>query len=387
MQADRRRHPPHRRQPRRSTAPSRRAASPRAVMGNPINAIAWLANKLHEYGVDARSRPRHPVGLVHQGDPVPARRHGRGAVRHTRRGHLQRRVGADSRCATASRSAIPTSATTRASSRSSPSRSRAPGSTTSLAAEHVIGGHPDRAHRREGAHLRRALPRALRAVRLSSARSPSASSWSRASSSCRSARPCSSPSRRPSSTCSPADASRLGVGVGRNWMEYEALNEDFTNRGARVEEQVEVLRRLWTEELVTFDGEWHHLDRIGPQPDAGAAADPDLDGLVRRQDRREGDAAHGTPGRRLVPAVPARARARRRDRRGCGATPTEAGRDPPSIGIECGDPRASATTIRRSGSTWPTAYRDLGATHLRVMTAGGGYETPAGAPRRRAPLA
>ena len=59
---------------------------------------------------------------------------------------------------------------------------------------------------------------------------------------------------------------RLGVGVGRNWMEYEALNEDFANRGARLEEQVEVLRRLWTEELVTFDGRWHHLDRIGLNP-------------------------------------------------------------------------------------------------------------------------
>src|SRR6266540_265522 len=59
---------------------------------------------------------------------------------------------------------------------------------------------------------------------------------------------------------------RLGVGIGRNWMEYEALNEDFSNRGARIEEQVEVLRRLWTEELVTFDGRWHHLDRVGLNP-------------------------------------------------------------------------------------------------------------------------
>ena len=59
---------------------------------------------------------------------------------------------------------------------------------------------------------------------------------------------------------------RLGVGVGRNWMEYEALNEQFTNRGKRIEEQVEVLRRLWTEELVTFEGAWHHLDRVGINP-------------------------------------------------------------------------------------------------------------------------
>ena len=49
-------------------------------------------------------------------------------------------------------------------------------------------------------------------------------------------------------------------------MEYEALNEQFTNRGERIEEQVEVLRRLWTEELVTFDGAWHHLDRVGINP-------------------------------------------------------------------------------------------------------------------------
>lgn len=56
---------------------------------------------------------------------------------------------------------------------------------------------------------------------------------------------------------------RLRLGVGRNWMEYEALNEDFCTRGRRIEEQVEVLRRLWTEELVTFHGRWHHLERAG----------------------------------------------------------------------------------------------------------------------------
>ena len=184
-------------------------------------------------------------------------------------------------CATASRSATPTSATTRASSRSSPRRSRAPASTTSLAAEHVIGGHPDRADGREGAHLRRALPRAVRAVRLPRRghRAPRAGDQH--------PDPPAAPDRargQAGGRARPAHrrAARLGVGVGRNWMEYEALNEDFTNRGARIEEQVEVLRRLWTEELVTFDGTWHHLDRMGLNPMPRAAADPDLDGLVRR---------------------------------------------------------------------------------------------------------
>lgn len=59
---------------------------------------------------------------------------------------------------------------------------------------------------------------------------------------------------------------RLGVGVGWNFTEYEALNEDFHTRGARQEEQIGVLRKLWTEELVTFQGRWHKLDRVGINP-------------------------------------------------------------------------------------------------------------------------
>ncbi len=59
---------------------------------------------------------------------------------------------------------------------------------------------------------------------------------------------------------------RLGVGIGWNFTEYEALNEDFRTRGARQEEQITVLRKLWTEDLVTFRGRWHTLDRVGIQP-------------------------------------------------------------------------------------------------------------------------
>ena len=101
---------------------------------------------------------------------------------------------------------------------------------------------------------------------------------------------------------------RLGVGVGRNWMEYEALNEQFTNRGKRIEEQVEVLRRLWTEELVTFEGAWHHLDRVGINPLPRATPDPDLDGLVLRPSRRVGARACRPARRWMDAAVPARRR-------------------------------------------------------------------------------
>src|SRR5881296_3866417 len=59
---------------------------------------------------------------------------------------------------------------------------------------------------------------------------------------------------------------RLGVGIGWNHVEYEALNEDFHTRGRRVSEQIAVMRKLWTEPVVTFKGSFHHLDRAGINP-------------------------------------------------------------------------------------------------------------------------
>lgn len=59
---------------------------------------------------------------------------------------------------------------------------------------------------------------------------------------------------------------RLGVGVGWNHAEYEALGADFHTRGRREAEQIVVLRKLWSEPLVTFAGHWHKLDRIAIAP-------------------------------------------------------------------------------------------------------------------------
>ncbi len=59
---------------------------------------------------------------------------------------------------------------------------------------------------------------------------------------------------------------RLGVGVGWNFTEYEALGEDFRTRGARQEEQITVLRKLWAEDLVTFHGRFHNFDQVGIAP-------------------------------------------------------------------------------------------------------------------------
>ncbi len=59
---------------------------------------------------------------------------------------------------------------------------------------------------------------------------------------------------------------RLGVGVGWNAAEFDALGFNFENRGRRVEEQVEVLRELWTHPVVNFSGDWHHLEHVGIRP-------------------------------------------------------------------------------------------------------------------------
>lgn len=61
---------------------------------------------------------------------------------------------------------------------------------------------------------------------------------------------------------------RLGVGTGWNWVEYDALGEDFATRGARLDEQITLMRRLWAEPLVTFEGRFHRLERccINPRP-------------------------------------------------------------------------------------------------------------------------
>jgi len=59
---------------------------------------------------------------------------------------------------------------------------------------------------------------------------------------------------------------RLGVGIGWNPVEYEALGENFRNRGRRVEEQVALLRALWTSEIVDFDGRYHQVRRAGINP-------------------------------------------------------------------------------------------------------------------------
>lgn len=110
---------------------------------------------------------------------------------------------------------------------------------------------------------------------------------------------------------------RLGVGIGWNAVEYEALGEDFTNRGKRSAEQITLLRRLWSEATVTFDGAFHRVTGARAGAVTGAATDSGVD--------RGGVGARvpaGRPARRrLVPHDGARAEARRGTRRGRASRP------------------------------------------------------------------
>ena len=59
---------------------------------------------------------------------------------------------------------------------------------------------------------------------------------------------------------------RLGVGIGWNYVEFDALGQDFKTRAKRVEEQVDLLRQLWTTPIVSFEGRFDRIDRAGINP-------------------------------------------------------------------------------------------------------------------------
>jgi probable F420-dependent oxidoreductase len=59
---------------------------------------------------------------------------------------------------------------------------------------------------------------------------------------------------------------RLGVATGWNWLEYEALGQDFHTRGKRLDEQIPLLRQLWRGEPVEFEGRFDRVDRLALNP-------------------------------------------------------------------------------------------------------------------------
>jgi probable F420-dependent oxidoreductase len=155
---------------------------------------------------------------------------------------------------------------------------------------------------------------------------------------------------------------RLGVGLGWNAVEFEALDMDFNTRGQRMEEQIELMRRLWTERSVTFSGKFHRVTGAGLAPLPVQQPIPVWIGAQSpRAYRRVGRLADGwfpmmAPGPDLEAA-----------REVVHQVAVAAGRDPNTIGMEgrmswSANPEEIAEGLR--------AWERAGATHVSVNTMG-----------------
>ena len=163
---------------------------------------------------------------------------------------------------------------------------------------------------------------------------------------------------------------RFGVGIGWNDVEYEALGMDFHNRGRRFEEQIQLMRRLWTERVVTFEGRYHRVSAAGLNPLPvqrpipiwiGASAEPAI--------KRAAEMADGYfPQRPLEGGWPVTFEKIHGWMRA-------AGRDPASLGVDARVNTAAGTPDdwRKQADDW----RALGGvTHLTVNTMNAGLRGP-----------
>ncbi|HYR90889.1 MAG TPA: LLM class F420-dependent oxidoreductase [Terriglobia bacterium] len=163
---------------------------------------------------------------------------------------------------------------------------------------------------------------------------------------------------------------RLGVGLGWNYVEYDALGEKFQTRGRSVEEQVEVLRKLWTQPLVTHRSERFVIDNAGLNPMPvqrpipiwfGGWIEPALKRAARLGD---GWMSGGRPPDDSM----------KKSIENLHKYLEEAGRDRNNFGI---DPWISIQGLNKE--EWHRrvqAWRALGATHIAVDTMRAGFTSP-----------
>ena len=169
---------------------------------------------------------------------------------------------------------------------------------------------------------------------------------------------------------------RLGIGGGWNPVEFEALGEDFSTRGRRIEEQIEVMRALWTQELVTYRGRWDTITDAGLNPmpvqrpipiwiggGPGAAGGTSTVGADRVLRRIAKMADGWFPSLGLETGV-GEAIATLHD------YIRQEGRDISEVGIE-GSVSIAGLSVDECVQQ-VSAWRELGATHLSVHTAGAG---------------
>jgi len=158
---------------------------------------------------------------------------------------------------------------------------------------------------------------------------------------------------------------RLGVGIGWNEVEYVGLNERFDNRGRRMEEQIEVMRALWTDDVIDFKGRYHTIPEAGLNPLPVQRPIPVwIGGYADVVMERIGRMADGWfPGSQPGDTV-------ERSRELVIASAEKAGRDPSAIGLEGRislEPGAEDQWIAQT-----EAWRAAGATHLSINTMGRG---------------
>lgn len=164
---------------------------------------------------------------------------------------------------------------------------------------------------------------------------------------------------------------RLGIGIGWNQVEFEALGENFRNRGKRSEEQIELMRALWTNDLVDFQGRWHRVPDAGINPLPvqrpipvwfGGASDQVISRVAEIGDGWFPLFRPDAKGRELIETMRSRARA--------------AGRNPDDIGIE-----SWISVGNRTPDDWiedVRARKEFGATHLSVNTMNAGISSVEG---------
>ena len=161
---------------------------------------------------------------------------------------------------------------------------------------------------------------------------------------------------------------RLGVGIGWNRVEYDALCATFTDRGARSAEQVELLRALWASPTVAFEGRWHRIEDAGilPRPVRGRIP-VWFGGNAEAVLRRAGTLGDGWLPQR-GPDDTARAMVQR-----VRSYAVQAGRDPAELGFEA---RLKLAEVPEGKwAEFVAGWRDLGATHLCLSTMGLGLAT------------
>ena len=158
---------------------------------------------------------------------------------------------------------------------------------------------------------------------------------------------------------------RLGVGVGWNHVEYDALGQNFRTRGAREEEQIELLRRLWTEPLVDFTGRFDRVERAGTLPLPGRSIPIWLGGWGEIAFERAARLGDGFIfGGRAADAAASWSTMRGR---------AEAlGRDVSNFGGELLAGGKTATEAADRLKQW----RDAGGTHGAVVTMNSGLDSP-----------